>query len=199
MRRLFVTSLVVLVATATALVAGQAASPKPATPSAAPKPAPARPAAPAGNRLLSPATLTAKAPEAFKVKFDTTKGVIALDVHPTALALAGAKIPKDANFDGVNLAPYLAGEKKGPPHEFLFWRYGSQAAVRKGDWKLVRMNNQIAGLFNLASDIGEQADLKEKNADMAKNLETAFQHWNAQLAKPLWVTGAQPAKKKKQP
>ena len=41
--------------------------------------APAKPAA--ANKLLSPATLTAKAPEAFKVKFDTSKGVIMLDVH----------------------------------------------------------------------------------------------------------------------
>jgi len=50
---------------AVALVAAQTAAPKPA----------------AANRLLSPATLTAKAPELFKVKFDTTKGVILLEVH----------------------------------------------------------------------------------------------------------------------
>jgi peptidyl-prolyl cis-trans isomerase A (cyclophilin A) len=69
MRRLFVSASVVLMASA--LMAAQTAAPKPA----APKPA----AGP--NRLLSPATLTAKAPELFKVKFDTTKGVILLEVH----------------------------------------------------------------------------------------------------------------------
>jgi peptidyl-prolyl cis-trans isomerase A (cyclophilin A) len=46
----------------------------------APKPA-AKPAAPAVNRLLNPAALTAKAPEEFKVKFDTSKGPIVLDLH----------------------------------------------------------------------------------------------------------------------
>ena len=72
----------VLVAGATALVAGQAASPRPATPSAAPKPVPAKPVTAAGpNRLLSPATLTAKAPDDFKVKFDTTKGPMLLELH----------------------------------------------------------------------------------------------------------------------
>jgi peptidyl-prolyl cis-trans isomerase A (cyclophilin A) len=35
----------------------------------------------APSKLLSPATLTAKAPELFKVKFDTSKGVIVMEVH----------------------------------------------------------------------------------------------------------------------
>ncbi len=55
----------VLVAGTAALVAGQTA--------------PAKPAAP--NRLLNPAALTAKAPDAFKVKFDTTKGPVVIDLH----------------------------------------------------------------------------------------------------------------------
>jgi peptidyl-prolyl cis-trans isomerase A (cyclophilin A) len=63
MRRLFLISSCVVLAGAA--VIAQTAAPKPA----------------AANRLLSPATLTAKAPETFKVKFDTTKGVIMLEVH----------------------------------------------------------------------------------------------------------------------
>jgi peptidyl-prolyl cis-trans isomerase A (cyclophilin A) len=47
---------------------------------AAPKPAP-KPAAPAANKLLSPAALTAKAPDTFKAKFDTSKGVFVVEVH----------------------------------------------------------------------------------------------------------------------
>ncbi len=35
----------------------------------------------APNKLLSPATLTAKAPEVFKVKFDTSKGPVMLELH----------------------------------------------------------------------------------------------------------------------
>jgi peptidyl-prolyl cis-trans isomerase A (cyclophilin A) len=57
----------VLVAGATALVAGQTAR----------KPA----AKPAVNRLLNPATLNAKAPDLFKVKFDTSKGPVMIEVH----------------------------------------------------------------------------------------------------------------------
>ena len=78
MRRAILISSFVLVAVTLA-----AQTPKPAAP---PAPAPAqgasaaKPAA-APNRLLNPASLTAKAPETFKVKFDTTKGAIVIDVH----------------------------------------------------------------------------------------------------------------------
>src|SRR5262249_14129808 len=41
-------------------------------------------------------------------------------------------------LDGVNLLPYLRGEKKEAPHEALYWRFGGQMAIRKGDWKLVK-------------------------------------------------------------
>jgi peptidyl-prolyl cis-trans isomerase A (cyclophilin A) len=61
----------VLVAGATALAAAQTA----------PKPAARPAAAPAANRLLNPAALNAKAPELFKVKFDTTKGPVVIELH----------------------------------------------------------------------------------------------------------------------
>jgi peptidyl-prolyl cis-trans isomerase A (cyclophilin A) len=64
MRRVWMTAAALLTTALTAvLAAGQAAPAK------------------APNKLLSPASLTAKAPEVFKVKFDTTKGVILMEVH----------------------------------------------------------------------------------------------------------------------
>ena len=69
MRRFFLVSSFVL--GAVALMSAQTAAPKPAP----------KPAAPAANRLLTPATLTAKAPESYKVKFDTSKGPFVVEVH----------------------------------------------------------------------------------------------------------------------
>src|SRR5207244_3431206 len=112
--------------------------------------------------------------------------VIALDIHPTALAAADAKAPKEAQFDGVNLLPYLSGEKSGAPHEFLFWRFGAQSAVRNGNWKLVKMNSQPAQLFDLAVDIGEKTDLAAQKPEVEKKLAQAWREWDSQLAKPLW-------------
>src|SRR5436189_157057 len=61
--------------------------------------------------------------------------IIQLDVLPTALAAAGVAVKPEWQLDGVNLLPYLIGEKPGVPHEALYWRFGQQIALRMGDWK----------------------------------------------------------------
>src|SRR5690606_36806226 len=54
--------------------------------------------------------------------------VSTLDVAATATALAG--LDPDPALDGVNLIPYLTGEKQGAPHDALFCRWQAQAAIR---------------------------------------------------------------------
>ncbi|MES2738131.1 MAG: sulfatase-like hydrolase/transferase [Verrucomicrobiota bacterium] len=129
--------------------------------------------------------------------------VIQLDLLPTALAAAGAEVPADAEFDGVNLLPYLTGEKAEAPHEALFWRFGGQIAVRKGDWKLVKgatdekplgqlgFTSSLEGaqLYNLSSDIGEQNDLAAKEPEKVKELAAAWETWNSQNVEAKWLPG----------
>lgn len=110
---------------------------------------------------------------------------IALDLHATALAAAGVPVPE--KLDGVNLLPFVSGEKAGVPHEVLYWRFGPQAACRKGDWKLV-IQKGATHLFNLAQDIGEKDDLAAKEPERLKELQAAYDAWNATLAEPLWKT-----------
>jgi arylsulfatase A-like enzyme len=122
--------------------------------------------------------------------------VIALDIPATALAAAGVAVKPEWKLDGVNLLPFLAGRKEGPPHEALFWRFGTQMAIRQGDWKLVRPDMAIKGeyadiakepmLFNLAEDIGEKNDLSAKHPDKVRDLRAAWQRWNSELAAPRW-------------
>ena len=116
-----------------------------------------------------------------------SKPVIALDIAPTACALAGAKTD-GAKFDGVNLMPYLTGKSDGAPHETLYWRFGDQSAIRDGDWKLVKTPNGGTELFNLADDIGESKNLASEKPQKVKKLEALYEKWNSQLAKPLWKT-----------
>jgi arylsulfatase A-like enzyme len=114
--------------------------------------------------------------------------VISLDILPTALAAAGGQRPED--LDGVDILPYLAGRKNGDPHEALYWRFGASLAIRKGDWKVLKLQREAAMLFNLADDIGEKNDLAAARPEKVKELETDLNHWNAQLKEPLW-NGAQ--------
>ncbi len=146
--------------------------------------------------------------------------VICLDILPTSLAAAGVRTPlsqpspplgdvrgrgQGQGFDGVNLLPYLQGQKPDAPHEVLYWRFGGQMAIRMGDWKLVkpaagrgqaggggaalrRQKATVEGalLFNLRDDIGEQMDLAPKHPEKVRELASAWQRWNAELAEPLW-------------
>ena len=112
--------------------------------------------------------------------------VIALDIHPTAVAAGGGSIPAKAGLDGVNLLPHLTGTVKAPPHDRLMWRFSPQSAIRMGDWKLVRLGDGPPQLFNLAQDIAEKNDLAASQPDRVKQLEAAYAAWNAQLAEPRW-------------
>jgi arylsulfatase A-like enzyme len=126
--------------------------------------------------------------------------VIQLDVLPTALAAAGSKIESEWKLDGVNLLPYLEGKKKNP-HEVLFWRFGEQMAIRKGDWKLVKAPGSGAEfaerrgvatatgahLYNLAEDIGEKTNLADQEPEKVKHLTALWNKWNAELEEPRWT------------
>ena len=112
--------------------------------------------------------------------------VIALDIFATVSAVAGVEVPKDRVIDGVNLLPYLKGEVTTAPHVALYWRFGPQHAIRKGQYKLLKLRNGEEHLFDLKQDIGEQHDLLTERAEVAAELRAEFAKWDSQLAKPLW-------------
>jgi len=58
--------------------------------------------------------------------------VSALDVVATVAAAVGVPLPDDRVMDGVDLVPFVRGEKSGAPHEALFWRADYTSAIRKG-------------------------------------------------------------------
>ncbi len=131
--------------------------------------------------------------------------VIQLDVLPTVLTAAGVEVKPEWKLDGVNLLPYILGEKTGAPHDALYWRFGGQLAVRGGDWKLVKAVDgggkaggggaaarrekatvEGAKLFNLKDDLGEQTDLTQKHPEKVKELAALWEKWNATLIAPAW-------------
>ena len=121
-----------------------------------------------------------------------------LDIFATAAAVAGVagkNIPK--NLDGVNLIPYLTGEKQNAPHELLFWSLANRQvkwAVRSGKWKLVNDDMRplpIQGgtkvdyqtqLYNLEDDPFETNDLASKNPETVARLTALMTGFHNSMA-----------------
>jgi len=110
--------------------------------------------------------------------------VIALDIHPTAVAAAGGKLQASMKLDGVDLVAHL--NARTAPHNTLYWRFGGQLAVRKGDWKLADTAGEPPQLYNLTNDIGETSNLAAKEPAKLAEMQEAYDAWNFQLVNPLW-------------
>jgi arylsulfatase A-like enzyme len=112
------------------------------------------------------------------------KPVISLDVAATSVALAG--LPKDPALDGVDLIPFVKGEKETAPHERLFWRWGSQAAVQEYPWKLVRLGEREQLLFDISRPDGENVNknLIAAQPAVVARLTKALKDWSETLTPP---------------
>jgi arylsulfatase A-like enzyme len=110
-----------------------------------------------------------------------------LDIYSTCAEVAGADVQGLNQPDGQSLIPYLSGNSDADPHDVLFLRKDRMAAVRKGDYKLIRVDSLGTRLYNLADDLSETNDLSgqlpEKHAEMMSDLV----NWESGLISPLWL------------
>jgi len=107
--------------------------------------------------------------------------VISLDVAATAVELAG--LGKDAKLDGVNIVPYLTGEKSGAPHDALYWRWVGQAAIRRGKWKYIQGGSRRY-LFDLDRDISEKKNVIAEYPEIAEGMAERLAEWSKELSPP---------------
>jgi arylsulfatase A-like enzyme len=116
--------------------------------------------------------------------------VSALDILPTACA--AATVEPGTSIDGVNLLPYLSGDRHSAPHASLYWRFGPQRAIRRGQWKLVdwrdfeEKKNSGWQLFDLSQDVGEQHDLAAAQPQLVAQFRESWEQWDAKNIAPLW-------------
>ncbi len=110
--------------------------------------------------------------------------VMSLDVAATAVALAGQ--PHDDRLDGVNLVPFVTGENKSAPHEALYWRWGSQAAILEMPYKLIALGDRERLLFDITRPDGENIarNLIKQHPDIAARLEAKLKAWTGTLKPP---------------
>lgn len=113
--------------------------------------------------------------------------VISLDLMPTFLAAAGGKIDPAWKLDGVDLLPFISGEKTGRPHQSLFWTWGTRKAIRHLDLKAVTQDDgESWQLYQLANDIAEEGDLSKKRPKKLAGLIEMHREWESDLMPQQW-------------
>ncbi len=111
------------------------------------------------------------------------------DVMPTLAEATGAKIPEGR--DGISFLPTLLGKGKQQQHEFLYWEYRGQVAVRKGKWKAFKPGKQDWQLYNLDTDTTEEKDLAKQHPAILQELIAHAEASHIPPAPGSWVDYSQ--------
>ena len=112
------------------------------------------------------------------------------DVMPTILEATGAAYPSRFNgrgitpLEGRSLLPALRG--KTPPDGTLYWEHTGNAAIRRGQWKLVRDYPQPWELYDLSKDRSELRDLAARHPDLVAELAGEWQVWADRVGVLPW-------------
>ena len=103
----------------------------------------------------------AKWPAKIKKGMKYDKRIHHTDIFSTILGAANIEHPKEITIDGVNLIPFLNNEKRGEPHETLYWKNVTYQAIIHDNWKLMRSKypKEKEYLYNLGKDPYEQNNL----------------------------------------
>ncbi len=97
-----------------------------------------------------------------------------VDVLPTLTELSGIETPADA--DGMSILPTLIGDKavghEQAQHEYLYWEFGPQTAVRIQGWKGVQPKPDADWeLYDLDTDPSESKDISDQHPDILARMQ----------------------------
>jgi arylsulfatase len=107
------------------------------------------------------------------------------DVLPTILEATGADYPRTAPpLAGRSMLPALRGASVEPRP--LYWEHTGNAAIRLGDWKLVRRFGFDWELYAMSLDRSELHDLAAGRTEVVRELAAAWEEWAAASGVLAW-------------
>ncbi|MEC7567316.1 MAG: arylsulfatase [Planctomycetota bacterium] len=116
-----------------------------------------------------------------------------VDFMATFLEVAQATYPRQIGsrqiepLQGKSLVPVFRGETRSP-HEELYFHFGTDRALRQGDWKLVSAKRGRWELYHLGRDRTELHDLASQYPDRVQSMA---QHWFATAKNVERLSGQQ--------
>jgi arylsulfatase len=104
------------------------------------------------------------------------------DIMATCVELAGAEMPSDVPpCEGSSFVNALKGDSEvanRPIHDSpMFFEHEGNAAMRDGDWKLVREYKKPWELYNIAEDRTELNDLSTAESERRDRMVAAWEAW----------------------
>ena len=110
------------------------------------------------------------------------------DIFSTILGAANIEPPKEITIDGVNLIPFLTNEKRGEPHETLYWKNVTYQAIIHDNWKLMRSKypKKKEYLYNLGKDPYEQNNLAMSEPKIKSLLHEKLNIHIESMPEPSW-------------
>jgi arylsulfatase A-like enzyme len=109
-----------------------------------------------------------------------------IDILPTLMELSGAEYPEEfagraiTPVQGRSLAPIFQGEQR-IGHEWLYFQFSDNRALRRGDWKIVSARGGPWELYDLAADRTELNDLADQHPDKVQELAQQWHHVAAEI------------------
>ena len=120
------------------------------------------------------------------IKYD--KPIIALDIFATVASAAKAEKYIKNKIDGVNLLPYLNGDKNESPHEYLYWKNPDKDidVVRDERYKYLRIKNEEY-VFDLKNDMSEESNIIDTSKPIYNRLKSKFKEWEKDMIDPIFM------------
>ena len=98
------------------------------------------------------------------------------DFLPSFCELTGVQIP--GNSDGISFVAAMTGKPEiQEEHPYMYWEFyeaGGKQAVRKGDWKGVRLDvsqgDPYFELYDLSSDPSEELNIADQHPEIVRDM-----------------------------
>lgn len=105
-----------------------------------------------------------------------------IDLLATIMDATGATYPQQwqgkstTPIAGRSLLPLFRGQPKRPGHDWLYFQFSNNRALRQGDWKVVSARGGPWELYNLAADRTELHNLADRQPDRVRDMAAHWHH-----------------------
>jgi arylsulfatase A-like enzyme len=110
-----------------------------------------------------------------------------VDMYPTLVSLAGARLGKNKPLDGVDVWPTISEGKPSLRTEIVYNIEPFRAGIRQGDWKLIWRTPlpSAVELYNIKEDPSEKSNLATENSETVAKLQKRANELAATMVEPM--------------